>query len=231
MTPADWNDPKVRDGIRRMLALRDERIAAGARAIGWKLAFGAPASLARFGLAAPLLGFLTDATVHAPGSAVSCAGWEHPVAEPEIAVYLGEDVAPDGSNVVEAISGLGAAIELANVHPPSEDIEEILAGNIFHEAVLFGAQDRSRAGAMREGLRGRVLHDGAEITDTEDLEAITGDLVEIVAHAAALLGLAGAGLSAGDVVIAGSIVPPLRIAPGEEIVFELAPLRPISVRV
>ncbi len=230
MTPPDWDHPGVRRGIQRMLERRAARLAAGERAIGWKLAFGAPSSLERFGLAAPLLGFLTDATRHDPGSTISCAGWHRPVAEPEIAVHIGDNVEP-GDNVAGAISGLGASIELADVHPPSEDIEEILAGNIYHQAVVFGDPDTSRAGGRREGMRGRVLHNGAEITDTTEIEAITGDLISIVGHAATLLALAGARLSAGDVVIAGSIIPPLSIQPGDDVVFELHPLPAISVRV
>lgn len=229
MTPPDWDDPRVQNGIRRMLELRAQRIEEGERAIGWKLGFGAPASLERFGLSAPLLGFLTDAGVHHPGSTVSCAGWAAPVAEPEIAAYLDADVEP--GNAAAAIGALGAAIELADIDPPSDDIEEMLAGNIYHRGVVLGTPDRTRAGGARGGLHAMVIQDGDEVGDTGDLEALTGDLIDILEHAAALLGAAGIRLSAGDVVITGSVVPPVRVRPGQEIVFELAPLEPISVRV
>lgn len=217
--------------MQRMLALRSERLAAGERPVGWKLGFGAPASLERFGLSAPLLGFLTDATVHSSGATVSCEGWTHGVAEPEIAVYLGADVSPGSEHIADAIAGLGAAIELADVHSPPDDISETLAGNIFHRAAILGTLDPARAGGVRDDLRGRVIHDGKAVADTADLEAITGDLIEIVGHAAALLDAAGEQLAAGDVIIAGSVIPPLPIKPGDEIIFELAPLAPISVRV
>jgi 2-keto-4-pentenoate hydratase len=46
-----------------------------------------------------------------------------------------------------------------------------------------------------------------------------------------LLGAAGHGLLAGEVVILGSVVPPLPLQPGDEITFELVPLPPITVRV
>jgi 2-keto-4-pentenoate hydratase len=230
MPVADWDDnPRVQNGLRRMLALRDERIAAGERPIGWKLGFGAPASLERFGLSAPLLGFLTDAGVRASGDEVSSIGWQNGVAEPEIAVHIEDDAEP--GNVAGAIGALGPAIELADVHPPSDDIAQILAGNIYHKAVILGTPDASRAGGRLEGLRARVLHNGVEVADTIDLEAQTGDLVAVVGHAAALLASAGERLAPGDVVIAGSIVPPLPIAPGDEVVFELVPLPAISVSV
>lgn len=231
MTPPDWGNEHVREGTRRMLVLRSEHLAGGERAIGWKLGFGAPASLERFGLSGPLLGFLTDATVHAPGATVSCAGWKRPVAEPEIAVRIARDVKPGSGDIAESIASLGAAIELADVDPPPEHIEETLAGNIFHRAVIFGEPDPARAGGKRNDLRARVAHDGVEVADTGDVEALTGDLIELIRHSAALLAAAGEQLSAGDVVITGSIIPPLEIRPGQEIIFELAPLPAISVRV
>lgn len=231
MTLPDWNNVQVRQGIQRMLALRSVRLAGGERAIGWKLAFGAPSSLARFGLSGPLLGFLAEATTFPPSSTVSCVGWRRPVAEPEIAVHIGRDVEPGSTRVAEAIAGVGAAIELADIHPPSEDIEEILAGNIFHRAVILGASHPARGGGTRDGMLARVTQDGIEVANTSDLERLTGDLIEVVGHAGLLLAAAGERLRAGEVVITGSIVPPLAIEPGQEVVFELTPLPAISVRV
>jgi hypothetical protein len=36
-------------------------------------------------------------------------------------------------------------------------------------------------------------------------------------------------MHAGDVVICGSVVPPLQLTPGSTVEFELHPMRPISV--
>jgi 2-keto-4-pentenoate hydratase len=60
---------------------------------------------------------------------------------------------------------------------------------------------------------------------------LTGGIVTILSHAAALLDAAGETLRAGEVVIMGSVIPPVPVQPGNEISFELAPLAPISVRV
>ena len=43
----------------------------------------------KFAIKAPLIGFLTDQALVATGATVSLAGWSKPVAEPEIAVYMG----------------------------------------------------------------------------------------------------------------------------------------------
>lgn len=214
-----------------MLDLRSDRLARGERAVGWKLAFGAPASLERFGLSAPLVGFITDATTQPSPGSVSCAGWQRPVAEPEIAVYIGADVEPGSDDVADSIGALGSAIELADVDPPPEDIEEILATNIFHRGVVLGEPDPDRAGGRRDDLEAHIDHAGTESVVTGDLGSLTGDLVQVVGHCARLLDLAGAQLASGDIVIIGSVVPPLSIEPGQEVIFELAPLPAISVRV
>jgi 2-keto-4-pentenoate hydratase len=223
-------NPSVRDGIRRMLEQRSTLLQQGERMIGWKLGFGAPAWLEKFGLTGPLVGFLPESRAHRPGATVSCQGWANPVAEPEIAVHLGRDV-DDPDRVEEAISGLSAAIELADVDPPPDDIEEVLAGNIYHRALILSDPGPDGADAQLAGMRARVTKNGSEVADTADLESLTGELVPILGHTAVLLGAAGQGLRAGEVVIMGSVVPPLPLQPGDEITFELAPLPPITVRV
>lgn len=225
-----WDDASVLEGTRRMLDRRARLIEDGERMIGWKLAFGAPERLRQFGLTGPLVGFLAESNAKSSGAAVSCQGWVHPVAEPEIAVYLGKDV-DEPDRVAESISGLGAAIELADVDPPPEDLGAVLEGNIFHRAVILDQPAHSRAGGSVAGMRARIANNGTEIADTADLEALTGNLVSILGHTSRLLQSAGARLRAGEVVIAGSIVPPIPVRPGDEITFELVPLPPISVTV
>lgn len=230
MTPADWDKPAVRDGITRMLDRRARALRRGEKAIGWKLAFGAPASLARFGLSGPVVGFLTDATLHPSGSAVSCSGWAGPVAEPELVAYFGRDV-DNPVRAIDSIIGIGSAIELADVDPPPEDIGDVVAGNIFHKAVLLGdREDRVDAVGVSR-LRGTVERDGETLGEIDDLEALTGRIELIVAHAAGLLQAAGETFRGDDIVILGSVVPPLRINPGEEIAFELEAMTPVTVRV
>lgn len=230
MIPSGGDDPLVREGTRRMLEQRERLLGQGHRMVGWKLGFGAPAWLEKFGLAGPLVGFLPESGRKASGSTISCHGWVNPVAEPELAVYLSSDVR-EPARVAESIAGFGAAIELADVDSPPDDIGNVLAGNIFHRAVVLGPPDRSRVDGRVTGMRARVAKNGSEVADTEHLEALTGGIASILGHVAGLLLAAGERLRAGEVVIAGSVVPPIPLRPGDEITFELAPLSPISVSV
>ena len=229
---AEAEDPRIRRGMKRQLAHRQERLAAGERALGWKVGFGAPAALQKLSIKAPLVGHLFASAVRDSGATVSLAGWCKPVAEPEIAVHVGSDLAAgaDRALAAAAIAGISPAIELADLDRPPEDVEQILAGNIYQRAVIVAPCDRSRAGGSVDGLRGRVVRNGRDFAETGDPQALTGDIIDFVRHVAATLEGCGERLRAGQIIITGSIVPPLFVAADEDILFELDPLGSLSVR-
>ena len=230
---APWEDPRIASGMERQLARRRERLTAGEKPIGWKVGFGAPAAMAKFGITAPLVGFLTDRALVQSGGTVDLAGWVKPVAEPEIAVHIGRDLPGGGDRqaAITAIAALGPAIELADMETPPEDVTAVLAGNIFQRHVVLGPHDAERAGGVTTGLLGRVFRNGAEIAATTELEANTGKVVDTVRHVADLLAACGETLRAGEFIIAGSVVPPLFIEPGEQgVAFRLAPIGEVAVR-
>lgn len=223
-------DKRIAEGMRAQLALRDERLASGDRQIGWKVGFGAPAAAARLGIDRPLVGFLLESGVLSDDAQVPVGAWARPALEPEIAVRLARDIGPAASreDVRQAVGGLAPAIELADVDPPPTDVRAILAGNIFHRHVQLGPFDGGRSTA--EGVRARVARNGKEIASTEDPEAATGEMLEVVRLTAELLGACGERLRAGEVVITGSVVPPIAVASGDRIEAHLPPLGSLRVR-
>lgn len=227
-----WNDERIFCGMTAQLACRRELLNAGIEPLGWKLAFGSPAAMTRLRITAPLVGFLMRSALVPSGSAVSIAGWTKPAAEPELAVYLGKDLHANSnrSAVMQAIAALGPAIEVADVDHPSDDVEGTLARNIYQRHIILGRKDAGRAGGIIPGLTARVAQNSCEVANTNDLEALTGKLIEILRHLADLLAASGELLRAGQIVIAGSITPPIWVRPGEEILFHLDPIDTISVR-
>jgi len=227
-----WEDPRIVRGMTAQLAVRRELLKAGHKALGWKLAFGGPAAMERLGTNAPLVGFLTDRGLLASGSVISLANWKKPAAEPEIAVHLGKDLpgGADRATAIAAIAGLGPAIELANVDHLSDDVEGTLARNIYQRHVVIGTKDTRLAGGVLEGLTGRVTRNETEIAKVTGFEALTGELITIIRHTADLLAAFGEKLEAGQIIIAGSIIPPLWVTSGEELTFQLDPLPAISLR-
>jgi 2-keto-4-pentenoate hydratase len=228
-----FEDPRILRGMEKQFEQRRDRLNAGEKSIGWKVGFGAPAALERLRLDAPLVGFLTDKTLLPSNATVSITGWTKAAMEPEIAVYMGKDLteASDRVRTRAAIAALGPAIELADVHFPPDDVEAILAGNIYNRYIILGRADPSRAGCILNGLTGRISRNGQNMPPVTELQAMTGDILYIVSHVANLLSVFGETLHAGEVIITGSILPPLWIESSEEIHYNLDPIDTIFVSV
>jgi 2-keto-4-pentenoate hydratase len=231
---APWEDPRISRGMSAQLRARRARLDAGEKALGWKVAFGAPASMERLRTAAPLVGFLMHRGLLTSGVTLPVSGWTQPVLEPEIAVYLGEDVVAgaDRETTRAAISGVGPAIEVVDLdRPPTADtVEDTLARDIFQRHVILGAKDASRAGCNLDGLMGHIWKNGAEVAPRAQPAATSEDLVDIVRHVANTLAASGERLAAGHVIITGSIVPPLPMQAGDRMAFQLDPIDTIFVQ-
>jgi len=230
-----WADPRVRDGMAELLKRRTAAIAAGDRALGWKLAFGAPQSLETLGLPGPVVGHLTDATARGSGAAVRCADWTQPAFEAEVAIYLGRDVAAgeDPEAAAQAISGIGPAIELADVDRPPADLADVIAAGIYHRAVLLRGREPGspnlRSGAAAADLRARVTRGGEPLVAVDDPESVVGRPAEIASYVAAYLGEFGHALRRGEVIISGSVMPFVTVAAGERLEYELDPIGKLAV--
>jgi 2-keto-4-pentenoate hydratase len=193
----------------------------GADRVGWKVGLNAPAVMEELGLQHPVIGFLTRATVVEQGASHSLGGTTKPLAEPEVSIELRRDVKA-GAEVDEAlaaIESLGPAIEVVDIPAPPEadQVEAIVAGNIFHRAVVFGPtrQDAAVAGAGASiSVDGEVREQGEVATD----------LAETIRLVADLLGAAGELLRAGDRIIAGSLTTPVELAAGTRAEVDLGQL-------
>jgi 2-keto-4-pentenoate hydratase len=227
-----WDDPRIVRGMAAQFALRRQRLDGGDKLLGWKVGFGAPAQLKQFNTSGPLVGFLTRNARMPPGSTVSLAGWAKPVAEPEVAVHIGRDVAAGATPeaAAAAIAGISPAIELADLHEPPLEPERILSHDIYQRHVVLAGSTPARAGAAADGLTCRIMRRGAEFARTIDPQANTGLWVDIVGHVANVLAAFGERLRAGEVIITGSVVPPITIEPDESSLgFALDPIGTISV--
>jgi 2-keto-4-pentenoate hydratase len=221
-------DPRIERGMLAQLTERRRRIEAGEAPLGWKLGMGVPAAMAKLGTDAPLVGYLLEPARVDDGGTVPLDGWDNAKLEPEIAVHMAADLAPGASreDAEAAIAGLGVAIELVDPDPDADDPEAILAADIFQRHVLLGPVVE---GTTASGTSARVLKNGDEAAATGDATEATGDPLELVLHVAAVIGAAGEGLRAGEVVICGSVVPALDIAPGDAVEVQVDPLGSLTV--
>jgi 2-keto-4-pentenoate hydratase len=216
----------------RQLKTRRERIAAGERPLGWKVGLGAPAAMERLGIKAPAVGYLMQRALVLSGGTVSFEGWTRPVAECEVAVRMARDV-PGGASpddAAAAVKEIFPAIELADFEPPPtpDNLEQVIGGDRYQRHVVLAGITRPTASL--DGLTSRLIRRGVEAASTRDLEALTGRLPEIVAHVANTLAANGEKLAAGDVIITGSITPPIMLEKDETaLTHVLDPVGEVSV--
>jgi 2-keto-4-pentenoate hydratase len=213
----DLGNPLVKKGMTAQLAKRRARIATGEKPLGWKVGFGAPASMQRLGLTAPLLGYLMQRALLLSGDTASLAGWAKPAAEPEIAVRMARDL-PGGATADAAraaVKDIFPAIELADLDklPAPDNLDAVLEGDIYQRHVILCGN--TRPGLDLTGLTSRLIRRDKQASSTTDPEALTGKLPDIVAHVANVLAAVGEKLAAGDVIITGSITPPVMIETDE----------------
>jgi 2-keto-4-pentenoate hydratase len=231
-TLRDLDNPLIKQGMTAQLATRRARIAAGEMPLGWKVGMGAPASMQKLGLQAPLVGYLMQRALVLSGSTVSLNGWRTPVAEPEICVRMASDLGANASPeaTMASIKEILPAIELADLDPaPTPDnLDAVLAADIFQRHVVLCGN--ARPGGSVSGLTSRLIRRDQEAARTGDPEALTGKLIDIVAHVASTLAAFGEKLAAGDVIITGSITPPLMIESDEtDIAHAIDPVGEVSV--
>jgi 2-keto-4-pentenoate hydratase len=227
-----WDHPLIKKGMEAQLAKRRARIAAGERPLGWKVGLGAPASMERLGIKGPGVGYLMQRALVLSGGTVSFAGWTKPVAEAEICVRMATDLRGGASAdaALAAVKEILPAIELADFDPPPtpDNLDVVLEGDIYQRHVVLCGN--TRFGGSVGGLTSRLFRRGQEASHTTDPEALTGKLPAIVAHVANTLAAFGEKLSAGDVIITGSITPPIMIEDDEtEIGHALDPIGEVSV--
>ena len=203
----------VERGTEALLTRRREILAQGAQPLGWKIGFNLPAIQEKLGIDRPLAGFLTSDGLLEDG-----AEWDDlpVIVESEVAVEIGDD----GRSIVALLP----ALELAD--PPELDleVEQILAGNIFHRAVAFGPRVETR-----EPGAGRILVNGEE-QHSFSADQTVANLDAMVEAIAGRLADAGEELRPGDRIITGVLAPPHNASPGDTVRLELDGLGGVELR-
>jgi 2-oxo-3-hexenedioate decarboxylase len=218
-------DPRISRGLEAQLRSWRSRIDRGERRVGWKVALNVPAVQERLGISAPVIGALSSGGELNPGASHSLAGGTRVGIEPEVAVHISAAV-PAGESrgrAAAAIEALGAAIEVVDIDMPFDDLERILARNVFQRAFMLGPALAERAGGDLGGVLAHVRRNGVEQESARAADML-GDLADVVILVADLLADAGEALAPGDVIISGSLTPIVWVEAGDRIEVDLGPL-------
>jgi 2-keto-4-pentenoate hydratase len=197
-------DERVERGMRRQLA------SIPADRIGWKMALNAPAIMEALGLEEPALGWLSRAQV-ADGEH-SLAGSTQPAVEPELLLEAGAD---------GGVARIGVALEVVDLDRSLDDVEEVIAANIFHRAVAPGD-----LGPVTEPGEAVFSLNGQERARIGEFEPAA----QTLAFVGRFLGELGEELRPGDLVIAGALAPAAPVADGDVAELEVGRVGAISLR-
>lgn len=203
----------VERGTAALLTRRREMLAQGAEPIGWKVGFNVPEIQQKLGIDRPLAGFLTSDGLIEDGST-----WDDlpVVVESEVAVEIGDD----GRSIVALLP----ALELADPPDLELELEQILAGNIFHRAVAFGPRVETRTpGAGRIHVNGQEQHALSADQTIANLDAMVDTVARRLADA-------GEQLQPGDRIITGVLAPPHKASAGDTVRLELDGLGGVELR-
>jgi 2-keto-4-pentenoate hydratase len=197
-------DERVERGMRRQLAAApDDRI-------GWKMALNTPAIMEALGLSEPALGWLSRERV-ATGDH-SLEGSANPAVEPELLLEAGES---------GTVARMGVALEVVDLDRPLQEVEEVIAGNVFHRAVALG-----ELGPVADPAEAVFSLNGEERGRVTEFEPPA----ETLAFVDRFLRGLGEELRPGELVIAGALVPAAQVAAGDEAHLQVEPAGAVSLR-
>jgi 2-keto-4-pentenoate hydratase len=208
-------DPRVADGLREQLVSWRAELQGGASRIGWKIGFNLPAVQDTFGVEEPAIGYLTSATLLEDGAEYSARGSTRLAVEPEIAVEIGES---------GGIRGYAPAVELADMNRPLDDLQAIIAEDIFHRGVIFGDFRPDRPGRPQA----RVVIEGEERASAKAPEGYFEGVTELAAR---LLDEQGESLRPGDRIICGIITPFVPVEPRDDVSVDFGSLGTLRLRI
>ena len=223
-----WARDEVRAAFAQQLRERGALVDAGAQPLGWKLGAGSPAAMAKLDIEGPLVGYLLEDGQITSGATASVAGWINARIETEIAVRIGEQLAPGStlSDCKRAISSIALAFELVDVDVAGANAEEMLRRNVFNRAVVLGEW------MVTQGVPPvSVLLDDQLVTDAVDPLAVVGDLAELVGHVAEVLAANDTSLASGSVILTGAVAPPPPASPGQHWTASASTLGQIAITI
>jgi 2-oxo-hept-3-ene-1,7-dioate hydratase len=205
-------------------ALVARKTAAGARAIGWKIGLTSRAMQQALNITTPDSGVLFDDMVFETGATVPVGRFIQPRIEAEIAFVLkaplaGEDVTRE--DVLAATDFVAPALEILDTRILRSDpatgqariITDTVSDNAANAGIVLGRQRHPVDGVDLRWVGAIVRRDGV-VEETGLGAGVLDDPATGIVWLARRLAQYGEGLSAGDIVLAGSFIRPVEAPPG-----------------
>jgi 2-keto-4-pentenoate hydratase len=192
---------------------------------------------AYLGVDAPIAGFMAGKDVYPVHADLRFADFIRPGVECEVAVRLARDLPPGAYTLDQAVAAVGdfvAGIEI--VENRYGDLKELgtptlVADQMYHAAAVVGDQGKVNWRSLDIGaLAGSIsLSDGTQDTGvTTDL--LGHPLNGLAWLAGSPVAAAFGGLKAGQVIMLGSVTPPIWLTAPTTVTVTFTPLPTVTVR-
>ena len=204
---------------------------------GFKIGATAQRMQEYLGLSGPAAGFMAIGNIHRSGATVRFADFVRPGVECELAVRLAHDLPPGPCTAEQAANAVGdlvAGIEIVE-NRYGELLElgvpTLIADQVFHAAAVLGEPGTANWRTLDVGtLRGRLIVDGHQRDEGVGAD-LMGDPMNCLAWlAGSSVAEAFGGLKAGQVVMLGSVTPPVWLTGPASVTVDFSPLPPVQVR-
>jgi 2-keto-4-pentenoate hydratase len=229
----DTSPGKIHNGMRRQLQTWRDTVADRRQRLGWKTGFTLTADQQRLNLPSAMVGFLTRERCYRSGEHYRASPGAALLVEPEVALQMGADVTAGAgaAQALAAIASYSAALELVDTtRSVDDDIEAILAGNLFHEGVVLADTQLPARDYRRELLSISLLINGREVRTLEPAR-VPDDFSAIILAVANTLAAHGEQLLKGDWIITGAATKPAAVAVGDEIEVNMGVLGRLGLRI
>jgi 2-keto-4-pentenoate hydratase len=238
--PAELAPSTEDEGAAVQLALA--RLMAAFPPAGFKIGATAARMQAYLGLSGPAGGFMPQAGIHASGVVLPWSAFRGPGVECEIGVRLARDLPPgayDAAQAAAAVETAFAAIEVVDNRygtPPAGDLKALgtptlIADQVYHAAAVLGAPAEGWRTLDLAAVTGRISVDGVLRAEGKGADLLGHPMAALAWLAGSGVARVFGGLRAGQVVMLGSVTPPIWLdGPGTaEVEFDgLGPV--VSVR-
>lgn len=220
-------DLNVADGyaVRREVDLL--RMIGGAVPVGRKVGMSSRTSMVRHGMEEPFWSYLFSTGEVPNGSKIDLRHYIRPRIEAEVAVVLGQDLdTPDltPEDALAAVAEFRPAIEIIDARTSGLDhlASEVIADSGLQAGFILGPSAPNDGtidpGAITARLRSTAEGPGPLGRTSE----LAGGPLGILTWLAKTLLETGEPLRAGEIVLTGSLVPPLTLEPGHAYTAEFA---------
>jgi 2-keto-4-pentenoate hydratase len=207
----------------------------GRRILGRKVGLTSAAMQRQLGVNQPDFGHLLDDMFFAENTPIPADRFIQPRIEPEVAFVLRRDLSGPDVTVAEAVSAIEyvlPALEIidSRITDWKIGIVDTIADNASSGGVVLGSRP-VRIDAVDLRGSGCNLHRNGQLAGTGAGGAVLGSPINSLVWLANVLGARGVGLTAGQVVLPGSITASIPFGPGDVVTASMAGLGTVTARI